>query len=201
MDIIEETAWENLQNWPGEGVPAKRLEDILQRLGLSLQETCLPPGVWGKLDLGTRTIHVERHMAQKCDHPGANVPAIRRFTIGHEIGHYVLHKPRLFKGLMGRREEREADYYAGCLLAPTRMLNLEQEVEEMRYYRARRVWLHEKRVKDLIDRLSGRYLISMSAVKTRLGQMGLLEKRRLEPVKVVSTTGAVGLLRSQLSGL
>lgn len=49
----------------------------------------------------------------------------QRFTVAHEIGHYLLHKEKLedehyddimYRGNMSNEEEEEANYFAGCLL-------------------------------------------------------------------------------------
>lgn len=86
----------------------------------------------------------------------------RRFTIAHEIGHYVLHpgRPRMERGghvtEAGRLEEREADVFAAELLMP------EALVREAVYEQGLDV-----------GRLSDRFLVSRRAMQVRLKYLGL----------------------------
>ena len=64
-------------------------------------------------------------------------PEEQRFTAAHEFGHFQLHpdeeihRDRLIKGLSWKdgyrrpQKEREADYFAGCLLMPQRFVRRE----------------------------------------------------------------------------
>ncbi len=88
----------------------------------------------------------------------------RRFTIAHEIGHFVLH-PGLRRpergGLVteaGRVQEREADAFAAELLMP------------------------EERVREAVlangpdaERLADRFDVSRAAMRTRLRHLGLAD--------------------------
>ena len=86
----------------------------------------------------------------------------RRFTIAHEIGHFVLHpgRPRLERGgrvtEAGRSEEREADAFAAALLMP------EHLVREAVYEHGADV-----------PRLADRFLVSSAAMQVRLRSLGL----------------------------
>ncbi len=86
----------------------------------------------------------------------------RRFTIAHEIGHFVLHpgRPRMERGGQvtegGRLEEREADVFAAELLMP------EPLVREAVYEQGLDV-----------ARLSDRFLVSRRAMQLRLRYLGL----------------------------
>ena len=85
--------------------------------------------VAGLIDRQSNTIAV----SQSFDH------VVQRFTGAHEIGHWQLHKSKLvmhrdrqISGLQTTRiprapEEREADYYAACYLAPRKVVQAEFE--------------------------------------------------------------------------
>jgi hypothetical protein len=89
----------------------------------------------------------------------------RRFTIAHEIGHFVLHpehcRPERGGGVneAGRREEREADAFAAELLMPEHLV---REAAREQGPDA--------------TRLAERFEVSRKAMQTRLRGLGLLER-------------------------
>ncbi len=91
----------------------------------------------------------------------------RRFTIAHEIGHFVLHPGRVRPERGGatteamRREEREADAFAADLLMPEHLVR--QAVAEQG------ADLH---------RLADRFDVSVSAMQVRLSRLGILARER-----------------------
>jgi hypothetical protein len=86
----------------------------------------------------------------------------RRFTIAHEIGHFMLHPPRarMERGgrvsEAGRLEEREADSFAAELLMPEPLV---------------RQAVHEQGAD--VSRLADRFLVSKAAMQLRLKILGL----------------------------
>lgn len=109
------------------GLLAKSLGLAVERADLS----ALGPDVLGALSLDDLTIYTDRGV----------VGTRARFTIAHEIGHFLLHAKRT-GGLLTRKSstvqaatvlcgregsglsiEREADFFAGALLIPVRQLN------------------------------------------------------------------------------
>jgi hypothetical protein len=89
----------------------------------------------------------------------------RRFTIAHEIGHFVLHPERCRPergGVVneaGRMEEREADAFAAELLMPEHLVRdavREQGLD--------------------VERLADRFEVSRKAMQARLRHMGLVER-------------------------
>ena len=89
----------------------------------------------------------------------------RRFTIAHEIGHFVLH-PELARPERGgqvteagRVEEREADAFAAELLMPEHLVR-----QAAREHGAD------------VDRLADRFDVSRSAMRTRLQRLDILER-------------------------
>jgi Zn-dependent peptidase ImmA (M78 family) len=94
---------------------------------------------------------------------GASSEQRRRFTIAHEIGHFVLHPRRLAPERGGdpgnaswQQQEREADQFAAELLMP------EDLVREAFYLYGPDV-----------PRLAGRFDVSRQAMQTRLRSLGL----------------------------
>jgi hypothetical protein len=89
----------------------------------------------------------------------------RRFTIAHEIGHFVLHPERCRPerggavNEAGRREEREADAFAAELLMPEPLVR--EAVSE-----------HGPDA----GRLAHRFQVSLAAMRTRLRVLGLAER-------------------------
>jgi hypothetical protein len=89
----------------------------------------------------------------------------RRFTIAHEIGHFVLHpercRPERGGGVneAGRMEEREADAFAAELLMPDHLVR--EAVREQGLD---------------VTRLADRFEVSRKAMQTRLRGLGLTER-------------------------
>jgi Zn-dependent peptidase ImmA (M78 family) len=90
----------------------------------------------------------------------------RRFTIAHEIGHFVLHpercRPERGGGVneAGRREEREADTFAAELLMPEHLVR--EAVREQGLD---------------ATRLADRFEVSRKAMQTRLRSLDLSERQ------------------------
>jgi hypothetical protein len=89
----------------------------------------------------------------------------RRFTIAHEIGHFVLH-PELARPERGgdvteagRVQEREADAFAAELLMPEDLVR-----QAAREHGAD------------VDRLADRFDVSRAAMRTRLARLDILER-------------------------
>lgn len=108
-------------------------------------------------------------------------PATRqRFSIGHELGHLVLHRHRLMfvdklfrvtvpdkvKGLYYPREEVEANGFAAALLMPEEML----DVALSRSLRS----VDADDTQALIEDLARRFQVSPQAMEYRLANLGRL---------------------------
>jgi hypothetical protein len=102
-----------------------------------------------------------------------------RFTVAHEIGHWVLHlaSPRdranalrlLHSPSAARRDprERQADYFAACLLMPRKLVRWHwQELGELARGPA---------VMDPCQEMARRFQVSEEAMWRRLEHLGLLE--------------------------
>jgi len=96
---------------------------------------------------------------------GAGDSGRRRFTIAHEIGHFVLHPERCRPerggavNEAGRMEEREADAFAAELLMPEHLVR--EAVREQGLD---------------VARLADRFEVSRKAMQTRLRGLGLAER-------------------------
>jgi predicted transcriptional regulator len=96
---------------------------------------------------------------------GGGASGRRRFTIAHEIGHFVLHPERCRPerggavNEAGRMQEREADAFAAELLMPEHLVR------------------DAVRVHGVDDaRLAHRFQVSRKAMQTRLCHLGLAER-------------------------
>ena len=107
----------------------------------------------------------------------------RRFTIAHELGHFLLHKNEqetLFidkKVLFGhfrdeesstgeRKKEREANAFAAALLMPTNILK--KEIDNIFEDD------HELTDEEAVKTLSNRFEVSQMAMSFRLSNLGIL---------------------------
>jgi Zn-dependent peptidase ImmA (M78 family) len=97
---------------------------------------------------------------------GASGERRRRFTIAHEIGHFVLHPERQRAERGGavnsgmRSQEREADRFAAELLMPEHLVR--HAVVQ---------------VGADVGRLAERFEVSEAAMRVRLSRLGLLERQ------------------------
>jgi hypothetical protein len=128
LDACAAELWRSHHLQPGFDV-----DDLADRLGLSMLWEVVPDHdesiVLGLLDPSARRIVLnERHLEAL----EANGGRLSRFTVGHEIGHWLLHAEGALSGTLslleggrvwcrsGSREpaERQADMFAGRLLIP-----------------------------------------------------------------------------------
>jgi Zn-dependent peptidase ImmA (M78 family) len=146
---------------------------IAEELGLTVNVTALDEGVSGlliKQNLDGETANIFANRAES--------PKRRRFTIAHEIGHYVLsHEfdstgihvdrgihaiPRRSKLSKAEPKEVEANQFAAALLMPAQLV--QDAVDELG------LPLFEYQVTDLADRFE----VSEQAMTIRLGTLGIL---------------------------
>jgi hypothetical protein len=92
----------------------------------------------------------------------ATEPLVRkRFTVAHELAHYILHRNRLdgglfedvmYRGGLSSREETQANQMAADILMPFQLINKLVDQGE-----------------NTLERLAGRLQVSRAALKIRLG--------------------------------
>jgi hypothetical protein len=134
------------------------LRDVVNHLNLSLVESAREPfaSEAALLPLG------DGHQIRLS---GATGERRRRFTIAHEIGHFVLHPQRVSPERGGAtnyttgREEREADAFAAELLMPEHLVR----------QAALEVGADPRRLADHFD-------VSEQAMSIRLRRLGLAER-------------------------
>lgn len=140
------------QHWAGGKLPVDPVK-VARRLGVEVYSAQLGNDVWGfiKGDVAATVIYVDD------DQP----PNRYRFTVAHELGHYVAHGPgatfvdRRSDADRGRPDEVFANHYAGALLMPADTLEL----------------LHASGLGVL--RMADRFGVSYDALKYRLHLVGL----------------------------
>lgn len=136
-----------------------RLAPLANALGVPVQASTLKPGISGELrPAGERAyvIRVNRHDA----------PVRQRFTVAHEIAHYLLHRDQigsgiyddvLYRSALSDQREAEANRLAADILMP------DEEVRDA--YRAKRGLDNE----DTIAELATQFGVSEAAMRIRLG--------------------------------
>lgn len=110
------------------------LSTLCSTLGVHLHQAYLDPDISGMLEQDTRG-------SFKITVNAAHVPVRRRFTIAHELGHYVLHRNLVGNGVddnvayrsttagkyhntaIGPKEETQANKFAANLLMPKDMID------------------------------------------------------------------------------
>lgn len=141
-------------------VPIK-LARIAEALGLRLRAATLPAGISGEIRPDNEstagfTVRVNRHDSS----------ARQRFTIAHEISHFLLHRDQigdgitddiLYRSSISDAREAQANRLAADILMPRTLVN---------------VWLDRARalgVEDIPAYLAERFDVSEAAMKVRLG--------------------------------
>lgn len=140
------------------------VEGLVRALGLDLHEAYLDNDISGMLEKnedGTFTITVN----------AAHKPNRQRFTIAHELGHYMQHRHLIGSGVdddrayrstsagkyhnteVGPREETEANRFAASLLMPARAIDEVRAREGL----------------EAPDELARRFGVSPQAMRIRLG--------------------------------
>lgn len=169
-EIVEELLTEN-----GVSSPPVPVEFLARTKGLPIVEQAMDSDVSGALvSLGNRSHGIAVN--------AAHAPVRKRFTVAHELGHYLReHIPEddhLDWGFTvirrdGRSsdatdlQEMEANFFAACLLMPKKMLRA--DVDSMRGFHG------EVSIDDAeIQRLAKRYGVSKVAMQYRLMNVGLL---------------------------
>jgi len=149
--------------------PPIPVEVVARRLGLQVSPASLGDDVSGVL--------VVQEGRGVIGYNSAHSPVRQRFSVAHEIGHYVLHRKasQLFidkeyfavfrdthSSTGESRREREANAFAAALLMPTALLRLEIE----------RQGLHLADEATL-DSLAGLFRVSRQAMAYRLANLGI----------------------------
>ena len=141
-------------------VPVKA-SGLAKVLGVSVVASTLPAGISGEIRPvpgrnGEFFIKVNRH----------DSPRRQRFTVAHELGHFLLHRDQIRDGIrddvlyrsnLSDRREAEANRIAADLLMPEPLM---------------REWIEQARilqVEDTVAYLAERFDVSESAMKIRLG--------------------------------
>lgn len=136
------------------------LGKLANEMGLKVLSATLPAGVSGELrpDQGKFVVKVNRHDSK----------ARQRFTVAHEIAHFLLHKDHigdgirddaLYRSMLSDAREAEANRLAADLLMPMALL-------KPAYERAR-----QDGAVDFSARLAQEFGVSEAAMKIRLEQL------------------------------
>lgn len=147
--------------------PPIPVEKIARKLGLEVRYEPLQGDLYGALVRGDGENYIG---VNSLNHPNR-----RRFTIAHELGHFVLHegiKVHVDKGLRVNwrdeessqavsDEEMEANRFAAELLMPLQFLS--RDIEKLKSVR-----------QETIALLANRYRVSTQAMRIRLGSFGYI---------------------------
>ncbi|MGR4864317.1 ImmA/IrrE family metallo-endopeptidase [Caulobacter sp. LARHSG274] len=137
-----------------------KLATIAKVLGLSLRASTLPAGISGEIrpdgEPGNFVIKVNRHDSGRR----------QRFTIAHEISHYLLHRDQIGNGIaddalyrssLSDSREAEANRLASDILMPDHLV-----AEELAAAKA-------LGVEDVLAHMADKFEVSEAAMRIRLG--------------------------------
>lgn len=139
------------------GFPVK-LSSLAREFGLKVVASTLPPGISGEIRPSGSgfTISVNRHDSSRR----------QRFTVAHEIAHYLLHKDQigdgisddvLYRSSLSDWREAEANRLAAEILLPREAVN--SKVQES----------HGLSEGEMVSLLAGEFGVSEIAIRIRLG--------------------------------
>lgn len=158
---------EGLLSESGVRRPPVPVEEIAERLGLEIRYAPFDGDLSGALVRSKDETYIG---VNSSDHPNR-----QRFTIAHELGHFVLHRGitlhvdknfrvNLRDGDSSRgidRDEMEANRFAAELLMPTRLIM--RDLEQLRDVN-----------QAALDSMARRYKVSAHAMRIRLGNFGFM---------------------------
>lgn len=138
-----------------------KLSALARSLGLTVKAATLAPGISGEIrpdpdQTGRYLIRVNRHDSSRR----------QRFTVAHEIGHFLLHRDQIGNGIsddvlyrssLSDHREAEANRVAADILMPGRLVN--KYLEEAQALG----------VEDVVTYASDKLEVSEAAMKIRLG--------------------------------
>jgi Zn-dependent peptidase ImmA (M78 family) len=138
--------------------PPVDMRALAGKLGLELVEMRLPDDISGKIERDGNIYRVTVN--------AAHGERRKRFTIAHEIAHYVLHRDLFDKGIvddalyrsanMPDAIERQASHYGASLLMPDHLV--------------RKFWETGPRTKEA---LADRFEVSVPVAEIRIRELGL----------------------------
>jgi Zn-dependent peptidase ImmA (M78 family) len=144
------------------------LENIVKEEGLEVFYDSYGKGTFDGMtfyDDGQFFIHINTDCGNRIDSPRG------RFTLAHELGHYIIdsHRIGLMQGMLDAHAsktnkkqfseiEREADYFASCLLMPEERFKTDIYRKKFNF--------------ELISTLSVQYAVSVIACAFRFAQIG-----------------------------
>lgn len=140
--------------------PPIRLPELARALGVPIKAATLGPGISGEIrpDGGEGfVIRINRHDPAKR----------QRFTVAHELAHYLLHRSEIGTGIeddvlyrseLSDRREQQANRLAADILMPGDLLAEAREAAE------------EKGVGDVVLYLADLFAVSEAAMRIKVGQ-------------------------------
>lgn len=141
-----------------------RLADLAKALGVSIKSATLAPGISGEIrprDGGGFVIRVNRHDPSKR----------QRFTVAHEISHFLLHSDHIGNGIsddvlyrssLSDRREAQANRLAADILMPDNLIREQVGAAQ------------EKGVGDIVLFLAEEFSVSEAAMRIKLENLGVL---------------------------
>lgn len=138
-----------------------KVSEVARTLGLTVKAATLAPGISGEIrpdpeHAGSFIIRVNRHDASRR----------QRFTVAHEIGHFLLHRDQigggisddvLYRSSLSDQREAEANRMAADILMPAALVD--------RYTAEARA----AGVEDIASYLADKFEVSLAAMKIRIG--------------------------------
>lgn len=141
--------------------PPVRLPELARALGVSVKAATLGPGISGEIrptpDGAGYVIRINRH----------DPPKRQRFTVAHELAHFILHRDEIGNGIeddvlyrsgLSDRREQQANRLAADILMPENLLDEAKEAAE------------EKGVGDIPMYLAELFGVSEAAMRIKVDQ-------------------------------
>jgi len=138
-----------------------KVGELATALGLKVTRTPLPPKISGLIKPSEEAKAKFEIRVNKYE-----VPERQRFTVAHEIAHYLLHRKEIGLGVIDSimyrsnltsRKETEANRLAADIVMPTQAINRELEK------------FGGRRTEEVAEEMATIFKVSVPAMKVRLG--------------------------------
>lgn len=138
-----------------------RVGELAEKLGLAVIRSPMAPKVSGLIQPSERAASGFEIRVNKFE-----VPERQRFTVAHEIAHYLLHRDHIGSGVVDNvlyrsnltsKKETEANRFAADIIMPVNLV-----VDELKR-------LGGSRTEDTAQELANLFRVSLPAMRVRLG--------------------------------
>lgn len=168
------------------GKPLEALSDLVRLFDFKQGRKPLRGDAWGETDPRNGVLWLCQNLRSKLEFP-QSLRQVEAFTLAHEFAHVRLHLPRIIRGELTERMEREADVYAAVFLVPRR------QMVPLPAFAALQVAVSSDEIEQRAGELARHFGVTRTAMLHSLEDLGLVVRDRV--------TREIGLAERAARGL